>query len=122
MSNIKTERIASQIVRELSNIIFTEVKDDKLKNITITSASLTPDLGLAKIYYTFLDDYSRKEIQEELEKASAFLRTKLAETIDIRYTPELRFIYDESIEYGTNIEKILEQINSRWHYGRGYHH
>lgn len=113
MSNIKTERIASQIVRELSNIIFTEVKDDKLKNITITSASLTPDLGLANIYYTFLDDYSRKEIQEELEKASAFLRTKLAETIDIRYTPELRFIYDESIEYGTNIEKILEQINSR---------
>lgn len=113
MSNIKTERIASQIVRELSNIIFTEVKDDKLKNITITSASLTPDLGLAKIYYTFLGNYSREEVQSELEKAASFLRTKLAESIDIRHTPELKFIFDESVEYGANIEKILEDINSR---------
>ncbi|MDD4705620.1 MAG: 30S ribosome-binding factor RbfA [Bacilli bacterium] len=113
MSKIKIERIASQIIRELSNIIFTEVKDEKIKNITIIAADLTPDLGLAKIYYTFLGNYSREEVQNELDKAASFLRTLLAENIDIRHTPELKFIYDESIEYGANIEKILEDINSR---------
>lgn len=113
MSKIKIERIASQIIRELSNIIFTEVKDEKIKSITITAADVASDLGLAKIYYTFLGDYNREEVQSELTNAASFLRTKLAEKIDIRHTPSLRFIFDESIEYGTNIEKILEDIKTR---------
>lgn len=113
MSKIKIERIASQIVRELSNIIFTEVKDEKIKSITITATDVTSDLGLAKIYYTYLGDYSREEVQDELTKAAPFLRTKLAETIDIRHTPALKFIFDESIEYGANIEKILKDIKTR---------
>lgn len=110
MSKIKIERIGSQIERELSNIIFNEVKDEVIRSITITGSEVTSDLGLAKIYYTYLGDYEREFIDSELKKASSFLRTMLAEQIDIRHTPELRFIFDESIEYGTNIEKILSDI------------
>ena len=110
MSKIKLERIGSQITKELSKIIFTEVKDEKLKNITITAAELSSDLGIAKIYYTFLDDYSKEEIQQELEKASPFLRTELAKKIDMRHIPELKFTFDKSIEYGQRIEKILKNI------------
>ena len=54
-----------------------------------------------------------EEVQDELTKAAPFLRTKLAETIDIRHTPALKFIFDESIEYGANIEKILKDIKTR---------
>lgn len=110
MSKIKSERTASLITRELSKIIFEEVKDEKLKNITITAAELSSDLGIAKIYYTFLDDYSKEEIQKEIEKASPFLRTELAKRIDMRHIPELKFTFDESIEYGQRIEKILKNI------------
>lgn len=110
MSKIKTERIGSQIIKELSEIILEEAKSEILKGVTITAADVTSDLGLAKIYYTYLGDYDKKEVQEELNKASSFLRTELAERMDIRHTPNLRFIFDNSIEYGTNIEKILADI------------
>ncbi|MDD2208099.1 MAG: 30S ribosome-binding factor RbfA [Bacilli bacterium] len=111
MSKIKTERIGSQIVKELSEIILEKAKSEILNKITITAADVTSDLGLAKIYYTYLSEYDKKEVQDELDKASSFLRTELAERMDIRHTPNLRFIFDESIEYGANIEKILADIN-----------
>ncbi|MDD4187317.1 MAG: 30S ribosome-binding factor RbfA [Bacilli bacterium] len=111
MSKIKTERIGSQIVKELSEIILDKAKSEILKTVTITATDVTSDLGLAKIYYTYLGDYDKNLVQEELNKASSFLRTELAERIDIRHTPELKFIFDKSIEYGTNIERILADIN-----------
>lgn len=110
MSKIKIERINSQIIKELSQIISSEVKSDIIKNITITAVDVTPDLGLAKIYYTFMSDHEKDIIQKELTNASKFLRTQLANKIDIRHTPELKFIFDESINYGANIEKILSEI------------
>ena len=112
MSKIKTERIGSQIIKELSEIILEEAKSDVLKRITITASDVSSDLGLAKIYYTYFGDYDKEYVQKELQNASKFLRTELAERIDIRHTPELRFIFDESIEYGANIEKILSEINT----------
>ena len=113
MSKVKLERMASQFTREISNIIHSEVKNEVLKSITITDAEVSADLGVAKIYYTFLGDYEKDFVAEELKKASSFLRTELAERLDIRHTPELRFKFDESIAYGTNIERILNEINNK---------
>ncbi len=107
----KSDRISSQIVRELSQIIFEEAKDSNLKKLTITAAEAAPDLGIAKIYYTYLSDENREDVQKEVEKASSFFRTKLAERLDIRHTPELKFIFDESIEYGQRIENIIKNIH-----------
>ena len=112
MSNIKLERIASQIVRELSSIFYEEVHNETLKNVTIIDARVTNDLSLAKVYYTFLGDYDKVTIAAELKNASSFLRTELAKRMDLRTTPELRFVYDESTEYGEHIDEIIEEIHN----------
>jgi len=111
-SNVKIERIASSITRELSKIFYEEVHNDVLKSVTIIDTKVTNDLSMAKIYYTFMGDYDKVTIQEELKNASSFLRCELAKRIDVRNTPELRFVYDESTEYGEHIEDIIEEIHS----------
>lgn len=109
--NLKGERVASAIVQELGNILLTEVKDEDLKKVTITYATVTNDLSFAKVYFTTLDDEKRDKVVKDMNNASSYFRTELAKRIDIRHMPEIRFVYDESIEYGTKIEKIIEEIN-----------
>ncbi len=109
--NLKGERVASAIVQELGNILLTEVNDEDLKNVTITYATVTNDLSFAKVYFTTLDDEKRDKVIKDMNNASSYFRTELAKRIDIRHMPEIRFVYDESIEYGTKIEKIIEEIN-----------
>lgn len=109
--NLKGERVASAIVQELGNILLTEVNDEDLKKVTITYATVTNDLSFAKVYFTTLDDEKRDKVIKDMNNASTYFRTELAKRIDIRHMPEIRFVYDESIEYGTKIEKIIEEIN-----------
>lgn len=112
MSNIKLQRIAAQITRELSQILYEEARNEILKSVTIVDTKVTNDLSLAKVYYTFLGDYDKITIQEELMNASSFFRSLLANRMDLRTTPELRFVYDESTEYGEHIEEIIEEIHN----------
>lgn len=113
MASIKIERLNHTIQQELSIILMREVKDQHIKFVTITGVDTTTDLSYAKVYYTVLDQDKKEITQESLEKAQPFIRTKLAEKIDIRHTPELRFIYDKSIAYGEHIEEIIEKINEK---------
>lgn len=112
MSSIKIERINHAILEEVSKILMREVKNQDLKFVTITDAETTSDLSYTKLYYTVMDK-DKNLIQKELEKASPFIRTKLAEKIDIRHTPELRFIYDNSISYGEHMDKLLNEIKEK---------
>ena len=109
---LKGERVASLIIKELSMILLTEVKDEDLKNVTITYATVTNDLSSAKVYFTTLDDYKRDKVLKDINNASGYFRSELAKRLDLRTMPELRFIYDESIEYGQRIEKIIDEINN----------
>ena len=111
MSNIKIERLNHTIQEEISMILMTEIKDEEIKFVTITGVETTNDLSFAKVYFTVLDEEKKEQTLKALEKASSFIRSKLAERIEIRHTPELKFIFDTSIEYGNNIEKIIEKIN-----------
>lgn len=113
MSSIKIERLNHTIQQEISLILQTEVKDEHIKFVTITGVDTTSDLSFSKIYYTVLDKEKMDSTKEALEKASSFIRTKLAERIDIRHTPELKFIYDTSIAYGEHIEEIIENIHEK---------
>ena len=113
LSNIKIERLNHAIQEQISIILMREVKNEHLKFVTITGVETTSDLSFSKIYYTILDDSKKERTQEELEKASSFIRTKLAERVDIRHTPELRFVYDTSIAYGEHIDKIIKEINKQ---------
>lgn len=113
MDKIKLARWNHAFVEEISKIISTEVKDDDIKFVTITDCDITSDLSFAKVYYSVLDR-SRKEITEEaLEKAAPFIRSELSQRVEIRHTPELKFIYDTSIEYGEQIDEKLEEIREK---------
>lgn len=109
--SIKIDRINHSIVRGISYILMTEVKDEDIKFVTITDCKTTNDLSFAKIYFTVLDDSKRESTLEALKNASGFIRKELAERIEIRHIPELEFVYDESIEYGKKIENIIEEIH-----------
>ena len=114
MNQIKTKRISSDIQYNLSVICGLEARDSILKTITITGVEVTNDLSLARIFFTSTLDIEKKEIEKELNDETAnYLRTKLASKIDIRHTPKLRFIYDNSIEYGTNIERKIQEIHEK---------
>ncbi|MBQ3142774.1 MAG: 30S ribosome-binding factor RbfA [Bacilli bacterium] len=111
--NLKGERVASDLIKELSNIFLTEVKDEDLKNVTLTYASVTNDLSFAKVYFTTLDDYKKDKVLKDINNASGYFRSMLAKRLDIRHIPEIRFIYDDSIEYGKKIEEVIKEINEK---------
>lgn len=109
MNQIKLKRIESQLTKEISEIILNEARDNTLKTVTITGCDVTNDLSFAKVYFTsFLD---KEKILKDLYEASSYIRTLLAERIDLRHTPKLKFVYDESIEYGNKIESIINEIH-----------
>ena len=111
MNNIRIGRISSDVLRELSSIMLLEARDETLKHITLTGCEVTNDLSYAKVYYTYMGDEDIEAVKKNLEVAEPYLRTKLASKIrDLRKMPELRFYVDESIEYGNNIERILDDI------------
>lgn len=113
MENIRIERLESTFQEEISMILMTEVRDEDLRFVTITGCDITNDLSFAKVYFTVLDVTRKKDVTESLNKASSFIRGRLSEKIEIRHTPELKFVYDESIAYGEKIENILEEIHEK---------
>lgn len=110
--SVKIERLNNLFLAELSNIIFKEIKNPVIKTVTLTAVEITNDLSFAKVYFTCMNN-DKDKVLAELDEAKGFLRTKLANTIDIRHTPELVFEFDNSIEYGMNIEKIIEKIHEK---------
>ena len=111
MANHKVERIASDITKYLSNILMLETNDELFKQITIIDVVVSKDLSFAKVYFTSLSELSNEKLEKELNEAAPFLRGKLAKVLEIRNIPELKFIYDTSIEYAQNIENIIKEIN-----------
>lgn len=109
MSQIKIERINSNLQKEISYIISNEVKNPNIKFVTITAVDVTNDLSYAKVYFTTLTD--EKETLNGLKSAKGFIRKTLADRVELRHIPELEFIYDESIEYGKKIEEKIKEIH-----------
>lgn len=110
--SIKTQRLANVLVKEISEILMLEVKDEDIKFVTITHIDLSSDLSYAKVYCTVLDDSKRDKCIHDLNGAKGFIRSELIKRkLEMRKIPELSFVFDESIEYGNKIEKIIEKIH-----------
>ncbi len=109
-NNIKIERLNHAFQEEISMILMTEIKDEDIKFVTITGVDTTSDLSYAKVYFTVLDNTKKTSTLEALNGAASFIRGKLSERVEVRHTPELKFIYDTSIAYGEHIDKIIEKI------------
>ena len=109
--SVKIERLNHQFQEVISEILYKEVKNPDLKFVTITGCEITNDLSFCKVYFTVLGK-DKDEILKELNNAASFIRGEISKRVEIRHTPELRFVFDTSIEYGEKIEKIISDINN----------
>ena len=111
MEAVKLERYNNAFMEQLNVIFGTEVKNQILKSVVVTGVKITNDLSFAKVYFTCFNE-DRKIVLKELKESSGFLRSEVAKRVDIRQTPELNFVYDESLEYVKRIEDKIKEINN----------
>ena len=109
--SVKIERLNNTFLEQISVIIRNELKDERIKFVTVTAVKITSDLSFAKVYVTVLNDDERDSIIKLLNKASNFIERELSKRIEIRKMPDICFVYDDSIEYANNIEKIIESTH-----------
>lgn len=95
-------------MREIASTLLRSSKDPRVKLVTITGAQVSPDLKNARVYYTVLgDEDKREEVAQALDRAKGFLRRELGAHLELKSTPELRFIYDDTLDRGMRIENLL---------------
>lgn len=109
--SIKLERMNNLFVKEISYILHNEIKDENIKFVSVTGCEITNDLSYAKVYVTIFDKDKKDITLKALDKAKSFIRGELSKRVEIRHTPELRFIFDDSIEYGEKIDKLIEDLH-----------
>lgn len=112
MSNVRANRVAEQIKKELGDIITRKLKDPRIGFITITDVEVTGDLQQAKVFISVLGDEQKKEeTLIGLSKAKGFIRSEIGSRIRLRKTPELSFEFDEAHAYGNRIDSILRNLD-----------
>lgn len=110
-SGSRAERIADQIKDQVSQLLSFEVKDPAVGLLTVTHVKMTSDMGLAHVYYTLVgDDVERRKTARALDRATPFVRRRLAEDMNMRRAPEVRFHYDEDLERRERVETLLREI------------
>ena len=111
-NSIKNTRINGEVQRELSNIIRGEIKDPRINPLTsVVAVEVAPDLKTCKAYISVLgDEESQAKTLAGLKSAEGFIRSKLAKTVNLRNTPEIRFVLDQSIEYGVKMSKMIDEV------------
>ncbi|QJR10321.1 Ribosome-binding factor A [Usitatibacter rugosus] len=109
MAVARSHRIAEQIQRELAELVRLEVRDPRVRLVTLTAVELSRDHSHAKVFFTTLDPAADAEAtQEGLERAAGFLRSSLSHRLSTRTVPELHFAYDESVERGVRLSKLID--------------
>lgn len=113
--SIKNTRINGEVQKELSSIIRGEIKDPRIHPMTsVMAVEVAPDLKTCKAYISVLGNQEAKEATiRGLNSAEGYIRRQLARNLNLRNTPEIRFILDESIEYGVNMSKLIDDVAKR---------
>ena len=116
-NSIKNTRINMEVQRELSQIIRSEIKDPRIHPLTsVVAVEVTPDLKYCKAYISVLgDEEAGKATIAGLRSAASFVRRELAHRVNLRNTPEIKFILDQSIEYGVNMSKLIDEVTKDLH-------
>lgn len=112
-NSIKYSRMNGEVQRVISTIIAQDIKDPRIHPMTsVLSVDVTPDLKYAKVYVSVLgDEEAKKNTSIGLRSASSHIRSQLAKMLNLRNTPELTFVMDDSIEYGISISKKIDELN-----------
>ena len=113
-NSIKNTRINGEVQRELSNIIHNEIKDPRIHPMTsVVTVEVAPDLKTCKAYISVLgDEKAQQDTIAGLKSAEGYIRRELAHTVNLRNTPEIRFILDQSIEYGVRMSRLIDVVNA----------
>lgn len=114
-NSVKNTRINGEVLKELSNIIRSEIKDPRINPMTsVVSVEVAPDLKTCKAYISVLgDEKSQQDTIAGLKSAEGCIRRELARTVNLRNTPEIKFILDQSIEYGINMSKLIDEVTKK---------
>ena len=114
-NSVKNNRINGEVQRELSRIISREIKDPRISPMTsVVDVVVTPDLKFCKAYISVLGDQDAVDSTfAGLNSAMGYIRRELAHSVNLRNTPEIRFILDESIEYGVNMSKLIDDVTKK---------
>ena len=111
-NSIKYSRMNGEVQREISKIIARDIKDPRINQMTsVVSVDVTPDLKYAKVFVSVLgNDEEKEKTRRGLASASSHIRSLLAKSLNLRNTPELTFLIDDSIEYGVNMSKKIDEL------------
>jgi ribosome-binding factor A len=104
----RPQKLGDLIQRELSDLIAREMRDPRVGMLTITSVDVSPDLSHAKVFFTLLQKPQLEDTLRGLKRSAGFLRSQLAKRIELYTTPELRFEYDESVERGDRLSRLID--------------
>lgn len=108
----RAERVGDRIRAELARMLREDVRDPRIGFVTVTGVQLSADLREARVFVSILDDAAEATL-DALNHAVPFLRRQLAREAGLRFTPQLRFIHDRSLESGNRVERILERLQSQ---------
>ena len=110
----RMQKVDEEFKRELGKIIDQDLKNPNITGlISVTKVKTSPDLKNAKVYISILGSKSKKNTMDGIKDASGFIRTELARRVNLRYTPELVFELDETMEYGAKIDSIIKKLNNK---------
>lgn len=110
MSNFaRTDRVGQQMQREIAELVRLQINDPRVKLVTITGVEVARDYSHAKIFFTRLDG-KHDEALKGLEHASGFLRSQLSRSLKLRIMPQLHFVYDASVEHGSYLSNLIDQV------------
>ena len=110
MSRGRPQKVADLIQRELSDLLRREVRDPHVGMVTLTSVDVAPDLSHAKVFFTILDKSKQDTTTKALQRAAGFLRSQLSLRMNMYTTPSLRFVYDESVERGDRLSRLIDSV------------
>lgn len=115
MAKYRVGRVRQEILREVNNIFLREIKDPRIEGVTITDVALTGDLQHATIYYSTLSNKAgeRQKTERGLAAITGKVRSELGKKLTLYKTPEIKFERDQSIDYGSHIDSLLNQIKSK---------
>lgn len=109
----RVDKVKEALKEEISCILHDEINDPRIGFVTITRAEVTPDLRIAKVYYSVMEPNKKTKTGEGLKSATGYIRKLIGERLKLRFTPEISFVFDDSIEYSQHMSDLIRKAREK---------
>jgi len=113
MPSRRPERVSGLLLEVVAETLLREVKDPRVSGVTLTGATISPDLKIAKVFFSILRPEEQISALAGLQSATGYIKRQVASRLRLRHTPELRFVYDETLEKANRLESLLRQVEQK---------